>query len=98
MGIASYTLLPKAVSDLENIWSYSVETWSREQADIYIRQLNTKFEDIAAGRAPVKDVGDIRKGYFRCGCGSHFIFFKVKSDRPEIIRILHQRMNVDAHL
>ena len=35
--MADFSLRPKAISDLEGIWRYTVETWDEEQAEHYLR-------------------------------------------------------------
>ena len=39
--MAKIRLSRKAISDLDGIWDYTVETWSEEQAVIYYRQIYT---------------------------------------------------------
>lgn len=53
----------QAKSDLEEIRSYTVETWDRDQWLVYYRQLVTAFERIT--RDP--DAGRDRNLFFR-GC------------------------------
>jgi len=47
-----------------------------------------------------KDYSKIRKGYFRSRIKSHFIFYKIniKTKEIEIIRILHQQMDIETRL
>lgn len=47
-----------------------------------------------------KDYHEIRKGYFRSRVKSHFIFYKIniKNEEIEIIRILHQQMDISLKL
>ncbi|MBT7142864.1 MAG: type II toxin-antitoxin system RelE/ParE family toxin, partial [Bacteroidetes bacterium] len=47
-----------------------------------------------------KDYSKVRKGYFRSRIKSHFIFYKInrKNEDIEIIRILHQRMDIETRL
>lgn len=47
-----------------------------------------------------KDYGHIRKGYFRSRIKSHFIFYKInhKKEEIEIIRILHQGIDIVSQL
>lgn len=47
-----------------------------------------------------KDYNKIRKGYFRSRVKSHFIFYKInlKEEEIEIIRILHQQMDISTIL
>jgi len=42
----------------------------------------------------------IKKGYFRSRVKSHFIFYRInlKRNKIEIIRILHQQMDVENRL
>lgn len=98
MGLKSYTLLPLARADLEEIWLYTKQGWSAEQADSYLGQIHAAFQRIIAGTAQVKDASYIRDGYCRVVAGSHYIFFRKVGDQAQIVRVLHQRMNVEAHL
>ncbi|WP_369984046.1 type II toxin-antitoxin system RelE/ParE family toxin [Sinorhizobium fredii] len=41
-------LTPRARADLEDIWQYTAETWSVEQADRYIESLSGTFEALLA--------------------------------------------------
>ena len=41
---------------------------------------------------------DIRMGYRKLPIGSHFIIFRLVDDVVEIIRILHQRIDIPSHL
>ena len=40
-------LLPKALSDLEDIWLYTQESWGLEQAEAYTASINDAFSHIA---------------------------------------------------
>lgn len=95
-----YVLSLEARNDLEHIWFYPYETWSLEQADRYYRQLFDEIEFLAAHPNSGKDVGYIRKGYLRSKVQSHFIFYKInkKKNEIEIIRILHQQMDIENRL
>ena len=90
----------EAEKDLEKIWLYTFETWSLEQADYYYDLLMDEIEYLAENPKNGIDFSQIRKGYFRSRVKSHFIFYRVsvKSDEIEIIRILHQQMDIDSQL
>ena len=92
-----YRLRPLAEDDLENIWLYTFKNWSLEQADLYVRDIIANLEDLAAGRKAGHAV-DIRDGYFRHAVGAHFIFYRVTGSVLDIVRVLHQRMDVGRHL
>ena len=89
-------LSPMAEADLEEIWIYTAQEWSREQAEIYTNDIVDAFEDIAAG----KKVGRpalVREGYRKTLIGRHAIYYQNRSEVIAIIRILHQSMDVDRH-
>ncbi len=45
--MANYTLTQKAVDDLTEIWDYTFDEWSEEQADRYYKLLLLSCEEIA---------------------------------------------------
>ncbi len=95
-----YRISQAASRDIENIWLYTVEKWSIEQADRYFNLIMDEIEYLAKNPKSGEDYSMVRKGYFRSRIKSHFIFYKInrKSKEIEIIRILHQRMNIDTRL
>ncbi len=97
MRAKAYRLSPLAVADLECIWLYSRQTWSADQADRYHRSIIKVLEDVATGRKRGRPVA-ARPGYLRCAVGAHMIYFRMGDDRVEVIRVLHQRMDVAAGL
>lgn len=95
-----YNISNEATKDLENIWLYTFETWSVDQADRYYNLLLDEIEYIAKNPDSGKDYSHIRKGYWRTRVKSHFIFYRIDTvqDIIEIIRILHQQMDIEARL
>jgi toxin ParE1/3/4 len=90
----------EAQIDLEKIWLYTLETWSIEQADRYYNIILDEIEFIAENPNDGKDYNSVRKGYLRSKVKSHFIFYKIntKENLVEIIRILHQQMDIENRL
>ena len=90
----------EAQSDLENIWLYTFETWSTEQADRYLTLIFDEIEFISNHPESGIDYGHIREGYLRAKVKSHFIFYKIntKEASVEVIRILHQQMDIHSRL
>jgi len=95
-----YKISKEALRDIENIWLYTFETWSAGQADRYYNLLMDEIEHIAQNPQAGKDYSHIRKEYLRTRVKSHFIFYKrnKKEKLIEIIRILHQQMDIDERL
>ncbi|HMV15758.1 MAG: type II toxin-antitoxin system RelE/ParE family toxin [Chitinophagales bacterium] len=93
-----YKISIEAQKDIENIWLYTFETWSVEQADRYYNLILDEIEYIALHPNAGKDYSHVRKGYYRSEIKSHFIFYKINLQVVEIIRILHQQMDIQNRL
>jgi toxin ParE1/3/4 len=92
------TLTPAASNDLDKIWSYSFETWGAKQATVYIRDIQTVLERLVH-RTGISQTVNVREGYKKARAGSHMIYFRrPNTDSILVVRILHQRMDVDRHL
>lgn len=94
----SYVIRQEAISDLEEIWLYTEEKWSVEQANRYYQLIMDEISYICRNGQARKSMEHIRKGYFASKVKSHLIFYRVENDIVEIIRILHERMNLDGQL
>jgi len=95
-----YKISHEASQDIENIWLYTFENWSIDQADRYLNLILDEIEYLAKNPKSGKDFSKVRKGYFRSRIKSHFIFYKInlKNEEIEIIRVLHQRMDIETQL
>ena len=96
--MAQYRLTPAAQRDLSSIWDYTTERWDEQQAETYVREIRSAIERIAEQPERGRAVDDVRTGYRRYAIGSHLIFFLARTDRVDVIRILHQRMDPTRHL
>lgn len=90
-------LSKKALADIEGIWLYSVENWSVEQADKYYNSIFDEIEFLTENPLSGKDYGHIRKNYRCSRVQSHLIFYRITTNKEEveIIRVLHQRMDIE---
>lgn len=95
-----YKISKAAAQDLEDVWLYTSLNSSVQQADRYFNLLMDEIEYVAGNPYAGKDFSHIREGYLRTQVKSHFIFYKinVEADSIEIIRILHQQMDIQARL
>ncbi len=99
MSKNKYRISKQAITDLNNIWSYTFKKWSKEQADKYYNLIIDKIEFIADNFMVGKSVDLPRKNYRMTKIKSHLIFYKKRDNEVvEIIRILHQRMNIKRRL
>jgi toxin ParE1/3/4 len=93
-----YVLSKKAISDLEQIWVYTAKKGSIEQADRYYGLIIDEINFLCRNPESGKSIENVRKGYKVSKMKSHVIFYRVKEERIEIIRILHECMDVDTRL
>lgn len=94
-----YRISKKAISDLERIWLYTFNQWSKEQADRYHNMIIDEIEYIAGHFDTCRKIDHVRIGYRMSMVKSHLIFFKKTDDDViEIIRILHQSMDINNRL
>lgn len=95
----SLRISSEAFLDLEKIWVFTCEKWSKDQADRYYQLLMEEIEYLRCWDKIGRSAAYIREGYRVSFVKSHIIFFKIGNDNAlEIIRILHQRMNIDDWL
>lgn len=92
-----FRLTTKAKADLKSIAIYTQKTWGREQRNRYLTQLDETFHALAQETLKGSPCDDIRKGYRKYHIGRHFIFYRQAMEGIEIIRILHDRMNIEDH-
>jgi toxin ParE1/3/4 len=97
--VSRYLLSPAAQVDLEQIWDYTCHRWDVEQADEYLRELQPAIERAAANPRIGRACDEIRPGYRKLAAGSHILYYGVMPDGViDVVRVLHQRMDVDRHL
>lgn len=97
--MGSFTLTQKARSDMLSIGRYTRKQWGKTQQRRYLSQLDTAFHDLADKPDIGRTCNDIREGYYKYGVGKHLIFYRHKEeDQIEIVRILHDRMDIEQHL
>ncbi|NDV58729.1 type II toxin-antitoxin system RelE/ParE family toxin [Bacteroides sp. 519] len=92
--MAFYSISEEALKDIDNIWLYTVENWSVEQADRYYNLILNEIEYISENFESGRSFEHIRKGYRYSKVKSHLIFYKKSSEGVEIIRVLHQKMDI----
>lgn len=90
-------LSPAAKADIAGIWQYSAVNWGPDQADRYTDEIRDICHALASGTKQGRAV-TVRPDYQKIPCGSHVVYFREKSSRIEVIRILHARQDVERNL
>lgn len=93
--MAKYKLTNQAVDDLTQIWKYTIERWSENQADKYYQMLLDNFNEVANNPDLGKNYSIITENLLGWRAGRHLIFYrKMEENEIEIIRILHEQMDL----
>lgn len=92
-------LKQEAIDDLNEIWNYSLETWSQWQADKYYEAIELACIRIGQNPKIGKAYQGVRRNLLGLRSGRHIIFYEIISDEEiEVIRILHERMDLPSKL
>ena len=96
----NFKISKEAERDLEKIWLYTLENWSIEQADRYLNLIFDEIHYLCSKPGSGYDYGSVRKEYWRSKVKSHLLFYRInlEDNQLEIIRILHEAMDVENHL
>lgn len=84
-----------AIDDLNDIWVYTSKEWSEQQADKYYAAIEFACTQIGNNPELGKEYDGISKNLLGLRTGKHIIFYQVVSnDRIDVVRILHERMDL----
>jgi toxin ParE1/3/4 len=98
MKALPFVISKKAIADLEDIWLYTVDKWSIEQADRYYSLIFDEIKYICNNASAGKSMEHIREKYRASKVKSNLIFYRVINSKVEIIRILHEIMDIENRL
>ena len=99
--MALYSITPEAARHLRELAQWSADRWGLAQARSYLEDLRDGFEFIAQRpqailqRSRLTGPGNLRLHRVR----NHYVVFTfVADDHLAIVGVLHERMDVPAHL
>jgi plasmid stabilization system protein ParE len=76
--------------DLEDIWEYSAEHWSKQQSKIYSKDIIQVIKDICKNAELGKPIDFVKRGHRRIIVTSHMMVYKIKNEIIFEYRILYQ--------
>jgi len=88
-----YSLSPRALDDLDDVWRYTAENWTLDQADSYIDGLVRMFDAIVAMPEIARERPEFSPPVHIHSHQSHLIVYLVKRDQVVILRVLGGRQN-----
>jgi toxin ParE1/3/4 len=89
---------PRARRDLREIWLYSFRQWGAQQADRYLQELDRGFRTLLEFPDLGAPFDHISAGYRMLHVSRHLLFYRSHRSRIEIVRVLHEAMDVRSHL
>ena len=93
--MAKYKFTNKAVDDLTQIWNYTFNKWSENQADRYYHMLVENCKEVACNPDSGKNYPEVSENLFGFKAGRHIIFYhRIEENEVEITRILHEQMDL----
>lgn len=86
-----------ALEDLDGIWHYSVNIWGEAQAADYIEKIEDCCIKAVSGDAASRNFHNLKHVHY-IRCEHHYIFWTIHAEKPVIIAIFHEKMDIIARL
>ena len=96
--MAEVRLTPAAQGHLVDIWAYTSEQWGEEQADSYLRNMESGLRRLAANPGLGKPRPELKAQCRSLPMGSHVVFYLPGKGGIDVIGVLHARMDVEDWL
>ena len=93
--MAKFSFTNRALDDLREIWDYTVEEWSQNQAEKYYNLIMASCMDLANNPQLGKSYDILSLNILGYKCGQHIIFYReILKNEIEIARVLHGMMDL----
>lgn len=97
--MAKFSFTNRAVNDLGEIWDYTVEEWSENQAEKYYNLIMASCMDLANNPKLGKSYDIVTINVLGYKCGQHIIFYReILKNEIEIARVLHGMMDLKSKI
>jgi len=84
-----------ALQDIDGIWTYTAEQWSKAQANNYYKTIFKEIEQICINPQIGKSIHQVKVNHRLHLVKTHVIIYKTEKEVVYIDRVLHQRMDID---
>lgn len=90
-----FELRKAAQADLARIWLDTANRWDVDQAEAYVRAIGECIATICDfPRSYPAHQGNLQ-GFRKAANGEHLIFYRVEGKLVDVVRVLHNRMDID---
>ncbi|MFT3796527.1 type II toxin-antitoxin system RelE/ParE family toxin [Flavobacterium sp.] len=97
--MAKYHFTNRALNDLIDIWDYTVEEWSQNQAEKYYNLIMASCMDLANNPQLGKSYKITSIDILGYKCGEHIIFYReISKNEIEVARVLHGMMDLKSKI
>ena len=88
-----------AEADIQSIFSYTLETWGELQFEKYVQIIDEALELITSehNHPLIRQREDLFPECQSIKAGHHVIFFRLHNKTIEVIRVLHQKMDIPSY-
>ena len=86
---------PEALNDIDHLWDYYARVAGRATADKIMREIATVVAAIDDFPLAGRTRDEIRAGLRSLAATPKIIFYRLKDGRPEIVRVLDGRQDVE---
>jgi toxin ParE1/3/4 len=86
---------PEARDDIDRLWIYYASTAGRGAADKALREIARIVATIEDFPLAGRSRDEIRAGLRSLVAGLQVVFYRLNEDRPEIVRVLDGRQDID---
>ncbi len=88
----------RARADLKEIADYTGREWGASQGRLYLGAIKDRLARLRDHPGLGSLRAEIGPGYRSVRSGRHIVFYRETAERVEIVRVLHERMDLHRHL
>lgn len=97
--MAKYIFTNKAVEDISNIYKYTYQSWSENQADKYYEEIISFCQMLSENPNIGKNYNEIASDIFGFLANRHIIFYRILDiNEIEITRIIGANMDLKSRI
>ncbi|MGB0720097.1 MAG: type II toxin-antitoxin system RelE/ParE family toxin [Bdellovibrionales bacterium] len=93
-----FFISPEARNDIKNILSYTTHEWGEKQADIYMEKIWAGLQILLDHPQIGKTIDHIFPHCRLWNAEKHYVVYRIKENQIEIVRFLHLKSDLSAHL
>ena len=86
---------PEALEDVDHLWDYYAHIAGRATADKIVREIAKVVQTIDDFPSAGRRRDEIREGLRSLAATPHVVFYRLNNDRPEIVRVLDGRQDIE---